>query len=57
MNEKDMKLLMMALSMGWKTVSQIRDALDYCEDARNDYYLMVEKLSEKLGVDLTDATN
>ena len=54
MEENYIKLLKMALSIGWEVVNQIRYTLDYCEDARNDYYKMLKIVGEKIGVDLDD---
>lgn len=54
MEENYIKLLKMALSIGWEVVDQIRDALDFCEDARNDYFKMLQVVEEKIGIDLSD---
>lgn len=54
MEENHIKLLKMALSIGWDVVNEIRNTLDFCEDARNEYYKMLQIVGEKIGVDLND---
>lgn len=54
MSERDLDLLKMALKLGHKAVNELYEVLDYCEDVRNDYWKMVENLSEKVGTDLSD---
>ena len=54
MEESYVKLLKMALSIGWDVVDKIRNTLDFCEDARNDYFKMLQVVGEKLGIDLND---
>ena len=54
MEEQHIKLLKMALSIGWDVIDKVREILDFCEDARNDYYIMLQQLGEKIGIDLND---
>lgn len=54
MSERDLDLLKMALKLGHKAVNEMYEVIDYCEDVRNDYWKMVENLSEKVGTDLSD---
>ena len=54
MNEQYVKLLKMALSIGWVVINEVRESLDFCDDVRNDYYKMLQQLGEKIGIDLND---
>ena len=54
MSERDLDLLKMALKLGHKAVNELYNALDYCEDVRDNYWKMVNNLSEKVGSDLSD---
>ena len=56
LSEQDIKLLKLALSIGSYTIDKIYYALDYCEDVRNDYWTMCQKLSEIIDVNLDDVT-
>lgn len=55
MNEYELKLLKMAINMGYVAIKEAHKTLDYCDNAADDYWCMVQRLSEKLGVDLDDA--
>ena len=50
-----MKLLMMALKLGWININISRETLEYCENARNDYFLMIQVLENILNLDLDGA--
>lgn len=54
MEEKDLEILKMALKLGRVAVYEMFDMLDYCQDIRNDFYMMIERLSEKVGADMRD---
>jgi len=55
MEEKYVDLLKMVLKIGYKSLVEVCEVLDYYpSDRRNDFFLMVEELSEKIGTDLTD---
>lgn len=55
MEEKYLKLLMMALKLGWININISRETLEYCENARNDYFLMIQVLENILNLDLDGA--
>jgi len=55
MKEQHIKLLKMALSIGWDVIYKIRETLEFCDDGRNDYYNMLQVVGEKLGIDLNDS--
>lgn len=55
MEEKYVDLLKMVLKIGYKSLVEVCEVLEwYPDDRRNDFYLMVQELSEKVGVDLSD---
>lgn len=53
-DEKKLKLLKMALQMGETAVDKVYQTAEYCDDMRNDYYLMVEELAKILGLEYND---
>ena len=48
----------MALNLGWKALEEVNDAVDWCENKRDDYYKMVENvrsaLCRSMGTDSLD---
>ena len=54
--EKYVDLLKMVLRIGYNSLVEVCEVIDdgCCSDRRNDFYLMVKELSEKIGVDLSD---
>ena len=56
MTDRDITLLKMALSIGWDVVNKVYDNMEYCENIRDAFYMMIERLGETLNVDLTDVT-
>lgn len=55
MEEKYVDLLKMVLKIGYKSLVEVCEVIDYYPcNRRNDFFLMVEELSEKIGTDLTD---
>lgn len=53
MDEKELKLLVMALKAGKFILDQNYEVLEWCEYKSDDYFHMVQKLSEMIGVDLS----
>ncbi len=54
LDERHLKLLIFALRIGWQVIDHSRNYFEYCDDARNDYFLMTEKLSEIIGENLDE---
>lgn len=58
MTEEQRRLLKMALNLGWKALEEVNDAVDWCENKRDDYYKMVENvrsaLCRSMGTDSLD---
>lgn len=54
LDERHLKLLVFALRIGWQVIDHSRHYFEYCDDARNDYYMMTEKLSEIIGENLDE---
>ena len=57
MTEKEIDFLIFALRLGWKAINEITDVTVYCEDLRNDYFMMIQNLGEKIGVNLDSGTD
>lgn len=56
MTDRDITMLKMALSIGWDTVNEVCDTMEYCENIRDDFYSMIIMLEKTLNVDLRDVT-
>lgn len=57
MTEREIDLLIFALQMGWKAITAFNDISVYCEDLRNDYFMMIRNLGEKIGENLDSGTD
>lgn len=54
MDEKKLKLLKLALQLGETAVDKVYQTAEYCENMRNDYYIMVDELAKILGLKYDD---
>ena len=54
MDERKLSLLKMALKMGETALDTVYHTAEYCDDMRNDYYIMVEELAKILGLTYYD---
>ena len=54
LDSRHLSLLKLALKTGWAVINTAKDCLEYCDDARDDYFLMSEKLGEMIGENLDD---
>lgn len=57
MTDKEVELLIFALQMGWKAITGFYYVSVYCEDLRNDYFMMIQNLAQKVGVNLDAGTD
>lgn len=56
MNEDEARMLKLALEMGWFAINRTRERFEYCEDARNTYFNMIQTVANKVGVNLDEVT-
>ena len=56
MNEDEVRMLKLALEMGWFTIIRTKEVFEYCEDVRNTYYNMIQTVADKVGVNLDEVT-
>ena len=56
LSEQDIKLLKLALSIGSDVIDKVYGTLDYCENVRDDYWKMCQKLGRIIDVNLDDVT-
>ena len=56
MTDRDITLLKMALNIGWDAFNKVYDTMEYCENMRDDFYMMIVRLGETINVDLRDVT-
>ena len=54
MNEKKLKLLKLALSLGETAIDKVYQTAEYCDDMRNEYFNMIEELAQMLGLEYND---
>ena len=57
MNEDEARMLKFALEMGWFTINRANYRFDYCENARDIYYNMIQYVAKAVGVDLDCVTD
>ena len=55
LTEKDRKLLLYSLKLGHNAIENLKSCMDYYDgNARDDFFMMTERLSQMTGVDFSD---